>query len=177
MTKPKGSTIIIVFMYATWIIYLLFQLYVRTRCGAWLPSEVTYGTAALFIVETVSLARLKLAKEGNVLPEKQTNTFASKLGLANIESFESDAQKISKENQQQVSSTSQSTISQVQTTQTQPHTTVATTTTTAQTKPQTQYTGTASASSATQTTKEETCQTNSSVNSQAVSSGSPSQHS
>ena len=98
--KPKGSTVIIVFMYATWICYLAFQLYVKTRTGAWLPSEVTYGTAALFIVETVSLARLKLAKEGNVLPDKPTNTFASKLGISSgMETFEEDAQKASKANE------------------------------------------------------------------------------
>lgn len=100
LSKPKGSTVIIVFMYATWILYLAFQVYVRTRCGAWLPSEVTYGTAALFIVETVSLARLKLAKEGNVLPDKQTNAFASKLGISSsMETFEEDAQKASKANE------------------------------------------------------------------------------
>jgi hypothetical protein len=100
MKPPKGSTIIICFMYATWILYLVFQLYVRTKCGAWLPSEVTYGTAALFIVETVSLARLKMAKEGTTLDKKPTNAFASRLGLSStLDSFEQDAQKISEENQ------------------------------------------------------------------------------
>ena len=102
MKPPKGSTVIIVFMYATWILYLGFQLYVRTRCGAWLPSEVTYGTAALFIVETVSLARLKMAKEGTTLDKRQGNAFAAKLGLSStLDSFEQDAQKISDQNQQQ----------------------------------------------------------------------------
>ncbi len=98
--KPKGSTIIIVFMYVTWIAYLAFQLYVKTQTNTWLPAEVTYGTAALFIVETVSLARLKLAKEGNVLPEKPMNAFASKLGIGtSMETFEEDAKKASKANE------------------------------------------------------------------------------
>jgi hypothetical protein len=100
MKPPKGSTIIICFMYATWILYLFFQVAVKLRTGAWLPSEVTYGTAALFIVETVSLARLKMAKEGTTLDKKPTNAFASRLGLSStLDSFEQDAQKISEANQ------------------------------------------------------------------------------
>lgn len=99
LRAPKGSTVIIAFMYATWIGYLAFQVHVKTKTGAWLPSEVTYGTAALFIVETVSLARLKMAKEGTTLDKKQANAFASKLGLSStLDSFEQDAQKISDEN-------------------------------------------------------------------------------
>ena len=102
MKPPKGSTVIICFMYATWILYLGFQVGVKLRTGAWLPSEVTYGTAALFIVETVSLARLKMAKEGTTLDKRQGNAFAAKLGLSStLDSFEADAQKISDQNQQQ----------------------------------------------------------------------------
>lgn len=102
MKPPKGSTVIICFMYATWILYLGFQVGVKLRTGAWLPSEVTYGTAALFIVETVSLARLKMAKEGTTLDKKPTNAFATRLGLSStLDSFEADAQKISDQNQQQ----------------------------------------------------------------------------
>lgn len=97
--KIKGSTVIIVFMYVTWIAYLLFQVAVKLTTNAWLPSEVTYGTASLFIVETVSLARLKMAKEGTVLNEKKPNAFASRLGLTQtLETFEEDAQKASKLN-------------------------------------------------------------------------------
>lgn len=100
LPKPKGSTVIIVFMYLTWICYLMFQVHVRMSCGAWLPSEVTYGTAALFIVETVSLARLKMAKEGTVLNKRTTNAFASRLGLSStLETFEEDAQEASKDNE------------------------------------------------------------------------------
>lgn len=103
MKPPKGSTVIIVFMYATWIAYLFFQVAVKLHTGAWLPSEVTYGTAALFIVETVSLARLKMAKEGTALDKKPTNAFASRLGLSStLDSFEQDAQKISEANQAKV---------------------------------------------------------------------------
>jgi len=90
--KPKGSTVIIAFMYATWTGYLAFQAWCKLTIDAFLPSEVTYGTAALFIVETVSLARLKLAKEGNHLPARKQNPFLSKIGLAEVPDFEEEAQ-------------------------------------------------------------------------------------
>ena len=100
MKKPKGSTVIICFMYLTWIAYLGFQVWCKIHTFSWLPSEVTYGTAALFIVETVSLARLKLAKEGAVLNERQANSFMSHLGVSSsLETFEQDAQKASKDNE------------------------------------------------------------------------------
>ncbi|MEG2533550.1 MAG: hypothetical protein RSB04_11120, partial [Gordonibacter sp.] len=57
-----------------------------------LPAEVTYGTAALFIVETVSLARLKLAKEGALIPTKRANPILAKIGLADLPDFEDEAQ-------------------------------------------------------------------------------------
>ncbi|MEG2533683.1 MAG: hypothetical protein RSB04_11790, partial [Gordonibacter sp.] len=57
-----------------------------------LPAEVTYGTAALFIVETVSLARLKLAKEGAAIPAKKTNPILAKIGLVDLPDFEDETQ-------------------------------------------------------------------------------------
>lgn len=147
--KPKGSTVIIVFMYLTWILYLGFQLHVRTKTGAWLPSEVTYGTAALFIVETVSLARLKLAKEGNEIPEQQNNVFLSKLGLNSLETFEQDVQEVSKKN-----------IATKQQQQTQGR-----------------QTGASMSLPNKYQSKGESCQTKSCANSQVVNSGSQSQHS
>ena len=98
---PKGSTVIIAFMYATWVGYIAAQVWVHQTCSyvspsgtytsVWLPSEVTYGTAALFIAETVSLARLKMAKEGYDVKPKKQNTFLSKLGLTGLEDFDEDA--------------------------------------------------------------------------------------
>lgn len=59
-----------------------------------LPSEITFGTAALFIVETVSLARLKMAKEGtDVTAVSGSNAFLQKLGLGNMESFENEVKQ------------------------------------------------------------------------------------
>lgn len=92
MRKPKGSTIIIALMYVTWTAYVMLQAWCRLAIGAFLPPEVTYGTAALFIAETVSLARLKMAKEGSALPQKRPNPFLAKLGISDVPDFEEETQ-------------------------------------------------------------------------------------
>lgn len=89
---PKGSTVIIAFMYATWVGYLALQVWCKHFTGAYLPAEVTYGTAALFIAETVSLARLKMAKEGQPIGQRKANAFLGKMGVA-VDDFEEEAQK------------------------------------------------------------------------------------
>ena len=90
--RIKGSTIIIFLMYVTWIAYLFLQIWCKQHTNAFLPAEVTYGTAALFIVETVSLARLKMAKEGASVPAKTANSFLQRLGLGNVSDFENEVQ-------------------------------------------------------------------------------------
>lgn len=92
MSKPKGSTVIIACMYLTWTAYIVFQAWCKLAVDAFLPAEVTYGTAALYIVETVSLARLKLAKEGDALSQKKPNAFLAKLGIADVPDFEEEVQ-------------------------------------------------------------------------------------
>ena len=91
---PKGSTVIIAFMYATWCGYLALQVWCKSVTGSYLPAEVTYGTAALFIAETVSLARLKMAKEGTQVRPKKPNSFLSKVGVPGIEDFEDEVQQV-----------------------------------------------------------------------------------
>ena len=92
----KGSTVIISFMYATWVGYILFQAHFYTQTLSFMPSEMTIATAALFIGETVALARLKMAKEGTTLEAKQ-NQWMTRLGISESE-LEQDALKISAEN-------------------------------------------------------------------------------
>ena len=92
--KIKGSTVIITFMYLTWVIYIVALVAIHLIAGEWLPTEVTLCTAALFIAETVSLARLKMAKEGVKLPEKKDNTFLEQAGVGNIPDFEEEVQEI-----------------------------------------------------------------------------------
>lgn len=98
MAKPKGSTVIITFMYVTWVAYLVAMVAVYNIVGEWFPQEVTFATAALFIAETVSLARLKMAKEGTNIGKKKTNAMLEQIGLYNDSEFEEEAQRINKEN-------------------------------------------------------------------------------
>lgn len=92
MRKLKGSTVIIACMYLTWTAYVAFEAWCKQAVGAFLPAEVTFGTASLFIVETVSLARLKMAKEGTGLSQKKQNPFLSKIGIGDVPDFEDEAQ-------------------------------------------------------------------------------------
>ena len=96
MAKPKGSTIIITFMYVTWVIYIIALVAIHIIAGEWLPAEVTMATAGLFIVETVSLARLKMAKEGVKLPDKENNTFLEQVGIGDMPDFEDEVQEVIK---------------------------------------------------------------------------------
>ena len=89
----KGSTIIITFMYLTWIAYIVESVKVYTLVGEWLPTEITVATAGLFIVETVSLARLKMAKEGTDVGEKKSNPFLEQIGLSDMPDFEEEVQE------------------------------------------------------------------------------------
>jgi hypothetical protein len=93
----KGSTIIICFMYITWIAYLALQIWVYQETCTFLPSEVTLGTAALFIVETVSLARLKMTKEGTNVGVKKSNPFIESLGFYGKSEFEDEIERIQNE--------------------------------------------------------------------------------
>lgn len=97
--RIKGSTVVITAMYVLWIWYICAQVWTFAQYHSWLPSEVTYGTAACFIVETIALARLKLAKEGSVLPAKKSNQFLQRIGLTDTSELEDVAQEISAENE------------------------------------------------------------------------------
>lgn len=100
MHKPKGSTVIIVFMYVTWVLYILLSIWCKQYTEEFLPAEVTYGTAALFIVETVSLARLKMTKEGTTVTPRHTNTFLESMGLGTSE-FEDEIERIQQDGEQE----------------------------------------------------------------------------
>ena len=98
--RIKGSTICIAAMYVLWIAYICAQIWEYANYQMWLPSEVTYATAACFIVETVSLARIKLAKEGNDVPARKSNQFLSKLGLASESELEEVVAEINAKNKE-----------------------------------------------------------------------------
>lgn len=96
----KGSSIVITAMYVLWIWYIVAQVWTYANCGSWLPAEMTYATAACFIVETVALARIRMAKEGYVLPKKKANQFLQRIGIAEEDELEELAQEISETNKE-----------------------------------------------------------------------------
>lgn len=96
----KGSSIVITAMYVLWIWYIVAQVWTYANYGSWLPAEMTYATAACFIVETVALARIRMAKEGYVLPKKKANQFLQRIGIAEEDELEELAQEISETNKE-----------------------------------------------------------------------------
>lgn len=88
----KGSTVCIIAMYVGWIGYVLAQGICYWRLHTFLPVEVTWGTVGLFLVETVSLARLRMAKEGMPIKDKIANPILKKLGVE-LPDFEDEAQE------------------------------------------------------------------------------------
>lgn len=93
MAKPKGSTVCIAAMFLGWIAYVAAQGWFYVNFKTWLPTEITWGTAALFLGECVSLARLKLAKERQPITDKKANPIMAKLGVIDLPDFEEDVQK------------------------------------------------------------------------------------
>lgn len=99
-TGIKGSSAVITAMYVLWIWYIVAQIWTYANYGSWLPSEMTHATAACFIVETVALARIRMAKEGYVLPKKKVNQFLQRIGISEEDELEELAQEISETNKE-----------------------------------------------------------------------------
>lgn len=93
MVKPKGSTVCITVMFAGWIAYVIGQGWFYVHFKTWLPVELTWGTAALFLGECVSLARLKLAKERQPVVTKKVNPMLTKVGITDLPDFEDEVQQ------------------------------------------------------------------------------------
>lgn len=96
MKKIKGSTVILVFMYVTWVVYIFLSVWCKGYTGEFFPQEVTFGTAALFIAETVSLARLKMFKEGSTVLPKHSNQFLESIGVGRSQ-FEDEIERLQNE--------------------------------------------------------------------------------
>jgi len=106
MKKPhvSGFTVCVLVMFLSTVAYILYQSWFFTRTGSFLPMEVTYGFFAVYCFETVSLARLSIAKqrikngESNVrLPEKGENPMLQSLGLYSGQDFEAEVQELQME--------------------------------------------------------------------------------
>jgi len=88
-----GSTVIISIMFLSTIAYILFNAWYYTLYYSFMPMEITYGFFAVFCVETVSLARLKMAKEGTKLQAKTDNPLLQNLGIYSMPDFENEVQQ------------------------------------------------------------------------------------
>lgn len=88
-----GSTIIISIMFVSTIAYILFNAWYYTLYYAFMPMEITYGFFAVFCVETVSLARLRMAKEGTKVSAKTENPMLQNLGIYSMPDFENEVQQ------------------------------------------------------------------------------------
>lgn len=91
--RIRGSTVCVTAMYATWVAYMGVCIWCRRELEVWPPAEMTYATAALFIAETASLARIRMAKEGFELTKREANPFLAKLGIGTLPDFEDEVQK------------------------------------------------------------------------------------
>ena len=95
----SGSTVCIAVMYIGWVGYVAAQAICYWKLHTFLPMEITYGTAALFLVETVSLVRLKMAKEGLPIKNKIANPILQKIGIQSLPDFEEEVQEEVAKNQ------------------------------------------------------------------------------
>lgn len=98
--KPKGSTVCIIVMFVGWTTYVIAQGWFYIQAHTFLPIEITWGTVGLFLVETVSLARLKMAKEGLPIKNKIVNPMLKKLGVE-LPDFEEEVQEAKSEGEKQ----------------------------------------------------------------------------
>lgn len=90
----KGSTVIITFMFLAVIAYVGVDIWCYQNLHSWIPYDASAIVGACFVAETVSLAKLKMAKEENRRADyskKGTNSFMSKLGVTSLTDFSEEA--------------------------------------------------------------------------------------
>ena len=74
--------------------YVALQIWFYDRYMTFLPVELTGFFAAVFVAETVSLARLRMAKEqGRPMPAKAHDPYLSSIG-ADVPDFEDEVQQV-----------------------------------------------------------------------------------
>lgn len=91
---PKGSTVIILMMFLAVIGYVAVDIWCYKNYHSWIPYDASAIVGACFVAETVSLAKLKMAKEDGRKADyskKATNSFMTKLGVSNLQDFSDEA--------------------------------------------------------------------------------------
>lgn len=90
----KGSTVIILFMFLAVIAYVTVDIWCYKNLYSWIPYDASAIVAACFVAETVSLAKLKMAKEDGRKADyskKMTDPFSNQLGIGGLEDFSDEA--------------------------------------------------------------------------------------
>lgn len=90
----KGSTIIILLMFLAVVVYIAVDIWCYKNFHSWIPYDASAIVGACFVAETVSLAKLKMAKEEGRrgdYSKKGTNSWMSKLGVSQIPDFSEEA--------------------------------------------------------------------------------------
>lgn len=98
-----GTTVCVAVMFVSCVWYILYQSWFYLYAGSFLPMEVTYGFFAVFCFETVSLARLSMAKQRGAakLPERAGNPALEMLGLYSAPDFEPEVKAAQDKAEQQ----------------------------------------------------------------------------
>lgn len=91
---PKGSTVIILMMFLAVIGYVAVDIWCYKNYHSWIPYDASAIVGACFVAETVSLAKLKMAKEDGRKADyskKATNSFMSRIGVTSLQDFSDEA--------------------------------------------------------------------------------------
>lgn len=89
----RSSTVIIALMYVTVVGYVVLDTWMYLTSYTFLPMDATALVGACFVAETVSLARLRMAKEqGRPMPAKADNPYLAQLGASGLPDFEPEVQ-------------------------------------------------------------------------------------
>lgn len=88
--RVRASTVIIAVMYASVVLYVAFNAWYYERTFTFLPDSLTAMVGAVFVGETVSLAKLRMAKEqgGQSSGQAHTNNYLEQLGVYDLETFD-----------------------------------------------------------------------------------------
>lgn len=92
--RIKGSTVIIAAMFAAVIAYVATDIWCYATYRSWIPYDASAIVGACFVAETVSLAKLKMAKERGQVGDysrKTSNSFMQRLGVTSLTDFSEEA--------------------------------------------------------------------------------------
>ncbi len=97
----RGSTVIITVMFASVVAYVAVDIWCYSQYKSWIPYDTSAIVGACFVAETVTLAKIKMAKEDGRKADyskRSGNSFLTKVGVTDMPDFTEEAVTISNEN-------------------------------------------------------------------------------